>query len=272
MDTLPTLGAAMRLDGVETHRDWLLSAPRDLELQDFIDAGVLAGDWSGLVARAKTLLDGHCGRLGMHGPFWGLPVASPDPDVQAVVRKRMEQALDIAHALGADQIVIHSPYTTWMHNNLDMMAGQRERVFEATHATLDAVVRRAADQGCVFVLENIEDKNPADRRALVDSFASTAFALSVDTGHAAYAHGSTGAPPVDYFIRDAGEQLRHIHLQDADGYADRHWALGRGSLNWHAIFAAIGALGSNPRLIIELRDKSQIPESAAHLVALGLAR
>jgi sugar phosphate isomerase/epimerase len=271
MKSPPILGAAMPLDAVDAHRDWLLGHPRDLELQDFVSAEILEGDWSGLVDRAKRLLDGHAGRLGIHGPFWGLPVSSPDPDVQAVVRKRLEQALDVAEALKADQIVIHSPYTTWMHNNLDAQAGQREKVIADAHRTIAQAVRRAEDQGCVFVLENIEDKNPSDRRILVESFGSPSLKLSVDTGHAAYANGSTGAPPVDFFIRDAGDQLRHIHLQDADGFADRHWPLGHGTLNWHAIFAALGEIRSNPRLIIEIRDKSKIRESAAFLERLGLA-
>lgn len=271
MKSLPILGAAMPLEAVGAHRDWLLGQPRDLELQDFVNAEVLMGEWSGLVDRAKRLLDGHVGRLGIHGPFRGLPLASPDPEVQSVVRRRMEQALDVADALKADQIVIHSPYTTWMHNNLDAQPGEREKVIANTRRTLSQAVKRAEDQGCVFVLENIEDKNPIDRRILVESFASPSFKLSVDTGHAAYAHGSTGAPPIDYFIRDAGDQLQHVHLQDADGFADRHWAIGHGTLNWHAIFSALGELDSNPRLIIEIRDKNRILESAAVIERLGLA-
>ena len=64
----------------------------------------------------------------------------------------------------------------------------------------------------------------------------------------------------------------HVHLQDADGYADRHWPLGYGNINWRAIFAQLAGITSNPRLIIEIRDKSQIQASAAHLAALGLAQ
>ncbi|WP_193336253.1 sugar phosphate isomerase/epimerase family protein [Devosia beringensis] len=272
MTELPIVGAAMTLKDVEINRNWLLEKPRDLELQDFVPAEVLAGDWQSVVDHARRLLDGHQGRLGMHGPFMGLNVASSDPDVQAVVAKRMDQALDVAAALNVTQIVIHSPYSTWMHNNLDNWPEQRQRVFELTHATLDAAVKRAENQGCVFVLENIEDKDPADRRKLVESFNSSAFALSIDTGHAAYAYGSTGAPPVDYFVLDAGEKLQHVHLQDADGYADRHWPLGHGNINWRAIFARLADITSHPRLIIEIRDKSQIQASAAHLAALGLAQ
>ena len=30
------------------------------------------------------------------------------------------------------------------------------------------------------------------------------------------------APSVDMFVREAGEDLAHLHLQDTDGHADRH--------------------------------------------------
>lgn len=272
MSELPILGAAMRLASVEFYRDWLFALPRPLELQDFVEAAVLEGDWSPLVAEAKRLLDGHDGPLGIHGPFRGLPLASPDHGVRGIVATRLAQALDVAEALGATQIVIHSPYTTWMHNNLDQQTGQRDQVIEFVRLTLEAALKRAEDAGISFVLENIEDKDPADRRRMVEAIDSKALTLSLDTGHAAYAHGSTGAPPVDYYVRDAGALLEHVHLQDADGYADRHWSLGRGVLPWHAILAALGDTGAKPRLIIEIRDKALIGESARYLTDLGLAR
>jgi hypothetical protein len=42
------------------------------------------------------------------------------------------------------------------------------------HAVLGPVVKRAEDAGITIVIENIEDVDPATRRALVDSFASPA--------------------------------------------------------------------------------------------------
>ncbi|MEO1016301.1 MAG: sugar phosphate isomerase/epimerase family protein [Pseudomonadota bacterium] len=271
MPSLPILGAAMKLDDLAIHREFMLTKPRDLELQDFVDAEVLTDDWRPLVDRAKSLLDGHQGRLGIHGPFWGFKLDSQDPEIRAVVQARLYQGLDVCTALGATQMVIHSPFTTWDYNNHENVEGSRELAFERCHATLDDVVARAESMGCVLVLENIEDKDPYLRRALAESFHSPAMAVSIDTGHAYYAHGSTGAPPVDYYVKAAGPQLHHLHLQDADGYADRHWSLGEGSLLWPSIFAAIAKYATNPRLIIELRDKSRIPASAAYLESLGLA-
>lgn len=272
MTDLPVVGAAMPLSVVETHRDWLLEKPRDLELQDFFDADVLNGDWMPLVERARSLLDGHTGRLGIHGPFWGFTIASQDPEIRAVVAKRISQGLAVCEALGATQMVIHSPYTTWGYNNRDNQPGTREKLIGYCHDTLREAVKRAEDIGCVLVIENIEDKDPTERVALADSFDSDAVAVSLDTGHAHYAYGSTGAPPVDYYVTTAGNRLQHVHLQDADGYADRHWSLGEGTVRWPSVFAALGKLTSNPRLIIEIKDKDRIRASAAHLSALGLAQ
>ncbi len=272
MSDLPIIGAALTNDGLALYRDWIFEKDRDLELQSFHSAAALDGDWRALADQAKALLDGYKGRLGIHGPFWGFTVHSSDPLVQDVVRKRLTQGLDVCEAVGATQMVIHSPFTTWDSNNLNMIAGQRDRLFTNTHSVLDPIVKRAEDLGVVLVMENIEDIEPDDRKHLCDSFSSPALRVSVDTGHAQYAYGSTGAPPVDYFVRSAGEMLNHIHLQDADGHADRHWTIGDGNILWPSVFAAIGELTVKPRLILELRDKAGIPASMAYLAAKVLGQ
>ena len=270
--TLPVIGAALTLADLATHRDWVLDKQRDVELQSFVDAEVLNGDWQPAAAEARRLLDGHTGRLGIHGPFWGFTVHTSDPDVRVVVQKRLMQGLDVCAAIGATQMVIHSPFTTWDANNLDMMAGARDRLFTNAHATLDPIVARAETQGVTLVMENIEDIDPADRKRLCESFGSPALKLSIDTGHAEYARGSTGAPPVDYFVRSADAMLDHIHLQDADGHADRHWAIGEGTILWTSVFRAIAELPVQPRLILELRDKAGITASMDYLTAKGLGQ
>ncbi|MEP3665761.1 MAG: TIM barrel protein, partial [Roseibium sp.] len=230
MTDLPILGAALNLTSFQTLRDVMLEKPRDLELQDFVDANVLNSDWASIVERARTVLDGHEGRLGIHGPFWGFKVDAADPDVREIVKRRLAQGLDVCEALGATHMVVHSPFSTWDYNNLDNYDGGRDRMTELCHLSMADAVKRAEDIGCELVIENIEDKDPHARVKLADSFNSRAVAVSIDTGHAHYAHGSTGAPPVDYYVKAAGNRLRHIHLQDADGYADRHWTLGEGTI------------------------------------------
>jgi len=270
--TLPLIGAALRVQDIEPYRDWLIADQRDVELQSFHAPEVLDGDWRPAVDEARRLLDGHTGRLGIHGPFMGLMVESPDPLIQQAVATRMDQGLDVCAALGATQMVIHSPYTSWSQHNFRNMTESRQKIIDNTHATLDAAVKRAGDQGVTLVLENIRDVDPDTRLELVRTFGSEALKLSIDTGHAHIAHVCDGAEPVDYFVQSAGEMLAHVHLQDTDGYADRHWALGEGTILWPAVFRALAGISAQPHLVFELRDKVGIPASMKHLADLGLAR
>lgn len=269
---LPVLGAALPLAGLRLHRDWIMEKQRDLEIQDFFSAEVLNGDWAPLAAEIRKELEGYKGRLGIHGPFWGFTIASKDPDVRAVVTRRMAQGLDVCAALGATQMVIHSPYTTWDYNNLDYNPRGREEMIERTHATIGGAVKRAEDMGVELVIENIEDKDPYSRVELAKSFNSPAVRISIDTGHANYAHGATGGPPVDYYVHAAGNMLHHVHLQDTDGHADRHWNPGEGNIRWQEVFRALGRLSCDPRLIIEVRNKEEVRKGAAYLADLGLAQ
>jgi len=59
--------------------------------------------------------------------------------------------------------------------------------------------------------------------------------------------------------------------RDGVGCADRHWSLGEGAMRWPAVFSALAKLIGNPRLIIEIEDKSKIEASAAHLASPGPA-
>jgi sugar phosphate isomerase/epimerase len=269
---IPVIGAALAVPELVQFRDWLFEKDRDLELQTFHEPEVISGDWMPYAEEALRLLSGFRGRLGIHGPFWGFSIDSLDADIRKLVARRMNTALDICEVVGATQMVIHSPYTTWDYNNLDNYPTARGTVIENVHDTLQGVVKRAEDQGVTLVLENIEDIDPLDRLRLAQSFNSDAVKVSIDTGHAEYAHGSTGAPPVDYFVRAAGNHLDHVHLQDADGHADRHWALGEGTILWPSVFRALAAIEAKPRLILELRDKSGIARSMTFLSEKGLGQ
>ena len=232
---------------------------------------LLEGDWRGRLDGARRWLDGSPGRIGIHGPYMDLPMAPRDHGIRDLVRRRLDEGLDACALIGATQMVIHSPFTTWMHNHIACAEDMGE-VVARCHATLADAVARAEVEGVVLVIENIEDKDPAARVALARSFGSPAIKVSLDTGHALYAHRSTGAPPVDHHVLAAGADLAHIHIQDADGHGDRHWMPGMGTVNWRALFAALDRTGARPRLILELNDIAQTVAGARHLAGLGLVR
>jgi sugar phosphate isomerase/epimerase len=266
----PVIGIALELPYLAQFRSWILEKQRDVEIQDFCGPGVLDRDWRPLADEIRAALDGFKGRLGLHGPFFGFTIAAMDSEVRGIVRKRMAQGLDICAHLGATQMVIHSPYTTWDHHNLPRFPGAAAQVIERAHDTLAATVRRAESLGVEIVIENIEDVDPAARVALAASFGSAFVKVSLDTGHANYAHHATGGPPVDYYVKAAGQALAHIHIQDTDGYADRHWNPGDGNVPWREVFRALDQTGAVPRLLLEIDDVASSGRGADHLVGLGL--
>ena len=213
------IGAALMIDAIATHRDWLFGDSRDLELQDFIFVDVYREGWQGTVERAKGAIDGFEGRLGIHGPFIGLDIACADPDTAEIIGKRYAEAVEAAAALGAQQMVIHSPFNNWHeYNRFNFIKPGFSSVVEKVAADVKNVIRSALAlaeaHGVQLVLENIQDITPQIRREMVEIIDSPALALSIDTGHAQIAQRASDAPPVDVYVRDAGNLLKHVHLQD----------------------------------------------------------
>lgn len=269
---LPLLGAAMPIAELPKHLDWILTEQRDLELWDPSYGHVLDGDWQSLAEQARTLLDGYTGRLGIHGPWNGLPLTCPDPRVQLLVAERLKEGLAFAETIDATHMVIHSPFDFFGGPQIahSPSAGLDEEI-ELAQTTLAEIVPLAEQIGCTLVIEVCYDKHTRPLIELVRSFHSDSVRLSIDVGHALVMQQS-GGPPADQWVREAGLLLAHLHLQDNDGLLDRHWAPGEGNLNWYALFEALAELDHQPRLLLELAQTDKIPQGAAYLRERGLAR
>lgn len=268
---LPMVGAAMPSLRVYEFRDWLIEGQRDLEIQDPALPNLFDGDWRGLVKALRMVLDGYSGRLGVHGPFVGVPLFTPDRKIRAATMDRLYEALDYCAELGATHMVLHSPIAN-LGTPLDTFARTHYLDPEETiHALFDPVVARAASVGCALVIETVYDREPLPWIEMIRHFESPYLRASIDVGHVFINH-KLGAPPPDHWIFHAGALLGHVHLQDTDGYTDRHWRLGTGDVKFHAIFAALRQIDAQPRLIIEMEQMEDILPSAAWLAAQGLAR
>lgn len=268
MTDLPIIGAQLTVLDLPRHRDWLFDKNRDLELPEFCMADILRAP-DVFIDMARQRLDGWHGRLGIHGPFSGFELDCRDREMRAVIQVRLAQAMEVAERLGAVQMVLHSPFDPWDQSNLT--GTERQRRISALLETLTPCLRRAEAAGVMIVIENIRDVDPAERAALIAAAASPALRLSVDTGHANWAHHLCGAPSAAGFIEAAGPMLGHVHLQDTDGLADRHWSLGQGNIDFASVFAALAALEQAPHLIVEINEFDRVEESVAHLASLGLA-
>lgn len=271
--TLPLLGTAIRRRDLDTLRDWIFEPARAIEIQDFVMPEIFAGDPSELIASYKRALGGHRGLRGIHGPFFGLDLSNPDREIRAVIQRRLLKGLEIAEALGGSHMVVHSPFTYWHVLNRDNYPAVADQILNAMADCLAPVLVRAGEIGCTVMLENIDDTDPSARVRVVQAIDHPQLRVSLDTGHAELAHGRYGAPPVVDYVAQAGAWLGHVHLQDADGYADRHWHPGEGTIPWPAVFAALERSDASPRLILEVRDRlERLPATVKALEAQGLAR
>ncbi|MEO0565994.1 MAG: sugar phosphate isomerase/epimerase family protein, partial [Chloroflexota bacterium] len=243
---------------------------RDLEIADAIFPDVLDNDFSSLVAEVKAMLDGFTGRLGIHGPFRSLPLDAYDPATRAVVQNRLKQGLEFANAIGATHMVVHSPFAALGHYRPDQAAF----VMENARETLVEVIPVAEQAGCTLVIETIFDYNPVTLLEFVRSFDSDFVKMSLDVGHAFIMHTALDAAPPDYYVHAGGADLAHLHLQDTDGYSDRHWIPGDGNVNWRELFTALTKLDHTPRLIVEVdTKKGHDPRLAAkYFESIGVAR
>ena len=270
--TLPLLGTAVTLATYPPIRDWVCGPGRALEIQDFCGIGVLERDYSDLLAAWLTQLDGHSGKRGIHGPFFGLDISNPDAEMRAVIQKRMLQSLLVVEALNADLMVIHSPFNHWHQLNRANYVDVYPGLMDAAATCLAPVLARAAEIGCTLVLENCDDTDPVARVDLVRQIGHPNLQVSIDTGHADICHGRYDAPHVVDYIAAAAGYLGHVHLQDVDGYADRHWHPGDGRIAWQPVFSALATLTERPRLTLEVRsDLQRLPATVARLEGMGLA-
>jgi sugar phosphate isomerase/epimerase len=251
--------------------DWLIEGGRDLEIQDACVPEVLDGDWHALVRQARDTLGTYTGRMGIHGPFDGLTILTRDAKVRELAQARLTQGLEFAAELGATHMVVHSPFqffgSPFIPNH---PAYPRVELVQAAHEALDPLVQLAQQHHIMLVIENIFDTNPVLLVDLLRSFNSEYVRSSIDTGHA-FINQRVGGPTPDQWIREMGEMLQHMHIQDTDGHTDRHWAPGDGNLNWYALFEALSALKQSPRLVIETTSPQKVKRGAAYFARCGFA-
>jgi sugar phosphate isomerase/epimerase len=250
MNELKRLGLAVTLPELERSADWLKAGERDIELQDIGEPDVMDGDWRATARRSAALLSGHGGRIGVHAPYLNLSISALDSQIRSVVQSRLHLGLDYLEAVGGTHMVIHSPFYFFGHG-LVVHQDTLEAEIGLAHLTLEPVMSRAADLGCMLVIENILDLNPAPLLALVDSFASPSVRLSIDVGHA-HIMGSRGAPPAAHWLSQGARRLGHVHLQDNDGTTDAHLAPGGGTVHWPSILRELRSGDTDPRLIVEV--------------------
>jgi len=175
---------------------------------------------------------------------------------------KLERSAEMAHAVGADVVVVHPPFR-W----------QREYARDF----VDGIAAIEESTGIAFAVENMYPWRASSRRGMemylpgwdpsTENYANT----TVDLSHAAIAQSD----PTEMAMR-LGRRLRHVHLTDGTGSAkDEHLVPGRGAMNAAGFLAHLSETGFGGHVVLEIntrRASSRVERQADLAESLAFAR
>ncbi len=206
-------------------------------------------DWETRVMLHQALRTHFPGALAIHGPFLGMEYAHPDHLIRDVVNRRLDMTFDVALKLKANRVVLHSGYTPE-----DDLFKLQDVWLKTAVAFWRQEIRRWADAGIEIVLENDTEQWPDLLVRLVNEVDHPCLGLCLDVGHQHVFSTLT----VQEWIRPMAQRLRHIHVHDNDGTGDYHWALGRGTIDFEALYAALNRHVPDVTLSLEVEDTMEV--------------
>lgn len=267
MEYIDKIGASLVAELLPQYIDIIVENQRDLEIQDPAFPNFPEIYSNKFVEQINSTLKNHKGRKGIHGPFIGFGLEGfIEPEIGKAIKDRILQSIHFASEIGAEYIVLHSPFGYFGKNpfsTVDFMENPINE-FMSAKKLIEGIIEEAEKEKCVIVVENIRDKNPELLKNFVSSFNSEYIRMSLDVGHA-FITQKDGGPTPDQWILHSGKLLDHIHIQDTDGETDRHWAPGLGNINWFAFFDSLRTLKQTPHMVLELKDYTKIESGLMHL-------
>jgi sugar phosphate isomerase/epimerase len=155
---------------------------------------------------------------------------------------KLERSAEMAHAVGADVVVVHPPFR-WQR--------------EYAAGFVDGIAAMEQSTGLAFAVENMYPWRASARRGVEmylpgwdpsgEAYANT----TVDLSHAAIAQSS----PVE-MARRLGDRLRHVHLTDGSGSAkDEHLVPGRGAMDAAGFLRHLSGTGFAGHIVLEINTR-----------------
>jgi sugar phosphate isomerase/epimerase len=206
----------------------------------------------------------------MHAPFLEINLGSFFQDNRARSMGKLKSALDMAHEIGCDPIVVHPGYTS--------LAGRIKGVEDVTRGyfieDLAELSGYAKDRGLRIALENVHMpifffSELSEFQALHREIPT--IGVTLDLGHAYITKRSNGEEdPEEAIIQDIErtgvENLFHVHAHNNWGARDDHLFLS-GDMDLKRILRALDSLQYKGKVIIESYEAegAGMPEVLAKL-------
>lgn len=193
----------------------------------------------------------------MHGRLFDLCRPDCEEDVEWAHR-----SLRRAGQLGVKWVVLHPGSDANVGSDPKALEWTRERNVEVFSAWL----KTAEEAGTGIAIENMIGGRVGGRFGvttsdllwLVDQLNSDRVGICWDTGHAELSRIDQRKS-----LRAVAHKLVALHIDDNDGVKDRHWAPGRGNVNWVEVMSTLHEIGFDGPFNYELPGESAVTPTAA---------
>jgi len=155
---------------------------------------------------------------------------------------KLERSAEMAHAVGADVVVVHPPFR-WQR--------------EYAAGFVDGIAAMEESTGLAFAVENMYPWRASPRRGVEmylpgwDPSEENYANATVDLSHAAIAQSL----PVEMAER-LSERLRHVHLTDGSGSPkDEHLVPGRGRMDAQGFLEYLSSVRFTGHIVLEINAR-----------------
>ncbi len=205
--------------------------------------------WPELAAQLKG-----CGvPLSVHPPAWDVNPAAPLKALRDAAAFLNRQAFGFCREVGGTQIVYHPGYYD-RDSNFSL-----SRALDASYGLLEEMVALCRGSGVTIAYENIG--GPGSSLFSQEEFIHALDGIDpcvrflLDVGHA-----HVNGWDIPAVIGALGDRLCGFHLHDNDGGGDAHLPIGRGTVPWAEVFAAMRALPGEPLYVLEYATNTPLAE------------
>ncbi len=161
---------------------------------------------------------------------------------------KLDRSADMAHAVGADTIVVHPPFR-W----------QRDYARGFVEGIADLEIKH----GVTYAVENMYPWRTGKRE--FQAYAPGWNPVEQDYAHVTVdlSHSSTAGQDPVQMAEDLGERLAHVHITDGSGSAkDEHLVPGRGTQPCEAFLSTVAASSFSGEIVVEINTRKANDQTA----------
>ncbi len=209
------------------------------------------------IKQLRGILDSRAYTPFMHGPFFGIDVASIDRNISEYSIRCLIHGLEVTSALGGSVMVMHTGYLP------QFSRGGKRHWFRNWAERMPQVAEKAEELGVTLALENTWDDRPEILLHLAGLIPGDNVRFCLDTGHV----NTFSRLPLKTWWKAIGDRVVVVHLHDNDGSSDDHMTPGKGTFDFRELADCLAGLDKLPLLDIEV-DFSRAPAAKSYLAGI----